>query len=526
MLPITSQSPGLRVARGAIPAPGPGGRQSTILNTKQNTTRLRHPQLCAKFRYAQLQHHQSAIEGPGDKNPARSTWFSAPVTASTAGDGTVTVQPRLAPPAETHLYSPGSDATPTGLVSQLGFRPDQGIDAASAAVGMLPVFQPVVSIPDERVVGYEALARWPMFPTMTAHNVFSFANASRQADALDQQCIDAAVTAALDSELPDDSLLLINTEPAVAHTPRASNPALTEACERFQVTFELTERHLLAHPQALLEKVAAIRADDIAIAVDDVGAHPDSLAVLDIVDPDIIKLDLTMIQNSAQRDKAHTLTGVLAHHERTGALIIAEGVETDEDLEQALAMGAGLAQGFRFGRARPLGRQHRAAGRPPRLVERRGGASGHAATHDDRMPLRVARKHVVAAFARHIEEQARHSVDHPIVLAALQRAQDFSATSRELFRDLATTSPLVVVLGRDVPADLGGGVRGVELQPKDPLCQEWVIVTLGADTCRALVARELSAPAIHDGDRRFEFLITSDRALVTKAARSLLNRVP
>ena len=77
--------------------------------------------------------------------------------------------------------------------------------------------------------------------------------------------------------MPKNSLLLINTEPAVAHIPRARHPALTEACERFQVVFELTERHLLAHPQALLDKVAAIRADGIAVAVDDVGAHPDSL---------------------------------------------------------------------------------------------------------------------------------------------------------------------------------------------------------------------------------------------------------
>ena len=241
------------------------------------------------------------------------------------------------------------------MVTDLGYDPNQGIGAASAGVGLMPVFQPVVSLPDELIVGYEALARWPMFSTMTATNVFSFANATRQADILDQQCIDAAVRAALDSDLPGDSVLLINTEPTVAHSPRAGHPALDEACERFQVAFELTERHLLSHPKALLEKVAAIRGDGIAIAIDDVGAHPDSLAVLDILDPDIVKLDMTMIQSSAQRDKANTLTGVLAHQERTGALIIAEGVETDEDLEQALAMGAGLAQGFRFGRGHPLG---------------------------------------------------------------------------------------------------------------------------------------------------------------------------
>jgi len=399
------------------------------------------------------------------------------------------------------------------------------MDAASSGVGRMPVFQPVVSLPDEHVVGFEALARWPMFTSMTASNVFSFANVSRQTEVLDRHCIDAAVRAALDSDLPPGSLLLINTEPAVAHTPRASHPALDEACERFQVAFELTERHLLTHPQALLAKVAAIKEDGIAIAVDDVGAQPDSLAVLDILDPDIVKLDMTMIQGSAQRYKAHTLTGVLAHHERTGALIIAEGVESDEDLEQSLAMGANLAQGFRFGRARPLGRQQRATGRPPLRIERRGGSSAHAAAEDDRMPLRTARRQVVAAFARHIEEQARHSIDHPIVLAALQHAQDIPSGLFELYRELAASSPLVVILGRDLPPDLGGGVRGVALEPDDPLCHEWVVVTLGADTCRAMVARELRSPARHGDDQRFEFLITSDRTLVTRAARSLLGRV-
>jgi hypothetical protein len=233
-----------------------------------------------------------------------------------------------------------------------------------------------------------------------------------------------------------------------------------------------------------------------------------------------------MIQNGAQRDKADTLIGVLAHQERTGALIIAEGVESDADLEQALAMGADLAQGYRFGRGRPLGRQQRAAGPPPTLrAERRGGRSAHAAAEDDRAPLHVARKEVVTAYSRHIEEQARHASDHPIVLAAVQRAQNFSSGPRELYQELAATSPLVAVLGRDVPSDLGGGVRGVDLQAGDPLCEEWVIVTLGADTCRALVARQLVGPETRDSDRRFEFLITSDRALVTRAARSLLARV-
>jgi EAL domain-containing protein (putative c-di-GMP-specific phosphodiesterase class I) len=437
----------------------------------------------------------------------------------------LTIRPRLVHP-EDEPNQPGSSPTYEGLVSQLGFRPDADINAASAGVGLTPMFQPVVSLPDERVVGFEALARWPTLDAVAPQNVFSFANSSSQAEVLDRQCIEASVRTALEAEMPRGSLLLINTEPAAAHVPRASHPALADACQRFQVVFELTERHLLAHPLALLSKVEAIRADGIAIAIDDVGSHPDSLAVLDIVDPDIVKLDMTMIQNIPERNKATTLTGVLAHHERTDAVIIAEGVETDEHLEQALALGATLGQGFRFGRAATLNRHVSTAGRPPfALPERRRTGSATAAAEAARKPLRVARRCVVAAFCRHIEEQARNSSDHPILLAALQRADDFSLESRQIYEEVATGSPLVVVFGRDVPADLGGGIRGVDLRPGDPLCDEWAVVTLGSDSCRALVARELPEPDPR-GERRFEFLITSDRAIVTKAARNLLARVP
>ena len=43
-----------------------------------------------------------------------------------------------------------------GLVTQLGYRPHASIDAAAAGVGLIPMFQPVVSLPDEQVVGFEA----------------------------------------------------------------------------------------------------------------------------------------------------------------------------------------------------------------------------------------------------------------------------------------------------------------------------------------------------------------------------------
>ena len=84
----------------------------------------------------------------------------------------------------------------------------------------------------------------------------------------------------------------------------------------------------------------------------------------------------------------------------------------------------------------------------------------------------------------------------------------------------------MAVFGQDVPADLGSGVRGFSFGVDDPLSSEWIVVTLGATTVAALIARELpDEHACRDGDRRFEVALTTDRTLVTRVARSLLNRM-
>ena len=89
------------------------------------------------------------------------------------------------------------------------------------------MFQPVVSLPDERVIGYEALARWPMFDTATPQNVFSFANASRRADVLDQHASTLPSGPELEAAMPRGRLLLVNTEPTVGARPQGP-PACVE----------------------------------------------------------------------------------------------------------------------------------------------------------------------------------------------------------------------------------------------------------------------------------------------------------
>ncbi|MBO0679165.1 EAL domain-containing protein [Mycolicibacterium sp. S2-37] len=404
------------------------------------------------------------------------------------------------------------------------------LDAAVAGIGIVPAYQPIVSLVDGQVVGFEALARWPQLDDPSPQRVITHAVETGQLDRLDRACIDAAIRGALDSELPDGSLLLVNCEPGTPYMGRSDDEVMDRGHGALNLMFEFTERDLLVHPRTVLRKAAALRADGFAIALDDIGVHPDSLALLDVVCPDIMKLDIDLVQFRPRADQARTLSAVLAHHERTGAVILAEGIETDEHLEQALGLGASLGQGYRYGRAASLTDQRPIPWSPPQ----RGDGEAPAADSPfeliaGRVPIRAARKETLHAFTRHIESQAMLAADPPMVLAALQHAEHYTDRTRGQYRKLAQTCPLVAIFAEALPEESDPRVRAIALNSADSLCKEWTVVVLGPHHCVALLARELGlepgGPEPADEDRRFEFAITYDRTLVTEAARNMLDRM-
>ena len=403
------------------------------------------------------------------------------------------------------------------------------IDAAAAGTGMTPVFQPIVSLPAGETVGYEALARWPGLRDCSPDRVFSHASDIGTADALDRVCIDSAITVALSLPLRRGTLLCINAEPSTPYVGCTNDAILARGHDELTVMFEITERNLLAHPHALLRKIAAMRSDGFMVALDDVGAQPDSLALLDVILPDVIKLDLAMVQTQPSHAQARTLAAVLAHHERTDAVILAEGIESELHREQALAVGATLGQGYLYGHPGPLDTDVATAWAPVKSEQH-----PHPATRSPfdlvagTTPVRTARKQTLIALSRHIESHAERATDPPMMFTALQRDEYFTGATRERYRQLARRSPLVSIFGERLPDDLGSGVRGVELQPSDPLCAEWTVISLGPQNATALIARERDAHhdnARREEDRRFDFVITYNRPLVTAAVRGLLERM-
>lgn len=413
---------------------------------------------------------------------------------------------------------------------------DLTIEDIVAGTLVQSVYQPIVELDTGATVAYEALARGPRGSTLERPDLmFAAARQSGCLSALDRACQQAALNGARESGMAPPWTLFVNIEPETAHsaflTPLRSsddeNKVTAEALEGLRIVVELTERALIADPAQLLLLVGRIRARGWGIALDDVGADRDSLALLPLLRPDVIKLDLRLVQQQPTSEIAHIVSAVNAEAERSGTVILAEGIETPEHASIALSMGASLGQGWLLGRPTPLPPALPGfAGRPIVIVERADPASDQSpfAMATELRPARPARKQLLFEVSKHLERQAMSAGESTVVLATFQDASFFTPATRRRYARLLAQAAFVGVLGEGMASEPVPGIRGCLLAPDDPLVQEWDIVVVGPHFTATLVARDLqdSGP---DKDRRFDFILSHDRELAIRIALSMMSRV-
>jgi EAL domain-containing protein (putative c-di-GMP-specific phosphodiesterase class I) len=411
-------------------------------------------------------------------------------------------------------------------VDELRAEFDRLVDLRQVSV----VFQPVVDLALSQVMGFEALARGPNdspFAMPTA--MFQYAYQAGRAIELDWVCRAAAMRAALDAALPPDFTLFVNAEPAALRTecPPDLLETVRTGASQLNIVLELTERYLVHDPAAVLDAVAAARAEGLGIAIDDIGAEPASLAMMPLVHPDVIKLDLSLIQGSPDIAVARTINGVLAEVERTGAIILAEGVETREHADMALAMGATMGQGWRYGRPRPLA-DHWPRKRSPALPLLPTETTNRTTPYDvvtKERAARISTRQLLTSLSRHLEYRAADPSEPAVLLVCFEEAHKFNRRTRRRYANVAAAAVMVAALGRDMPTEPAPRVRGTPLEPNDPLADEWVVIVVGAHFGAALVARHPPTDAAEPDESVYEFAITYDRDLVIAAAQSLMQRI-
>ena len=407
--------------------------------------------------------------------------------------------------------------------------PERELDRILAGDLIRSVYQPLVDLDGGGIVAYEALARGPAGSILESPEaLFETALATGREVELDWACRVAAVDGAIRAGLPSSIALFINIEPSSLGrpVPAANQETLERARQELHIVLEITERALAARPAELLAAAEKLRATGWAIALDDVGAEDASAAFMPLLRPDVIKLDLGLIQGGSSARAAAQLSAVIAEAERTGAIILAEGIETEKHELTARALGATIGQGWRFGRPAALPERfdlHAESLGSLRLLDTTISPTPIEAVFPGRRP-RIATKRDLIGLSRHLERWANAVPGGAVVLAALQDAQYLTPATERQYLQLAASSPLVALFGAGLSAEPVPGVRGATLRADDPLRGQWHVVVLGPHFAGALVARELGDTG-PDMDRRFEYLITFDRETVIRAARSLMVRI-
>jgi len=218
------------------------------------------------------------------------------------------------------------------------------IQAVLATGGPRMVFQPIVDLHNGQPVGYEALAR---FDTPDPPDVW-FARAADVDLGVSLEL--AAVRAALAQlpEAPDGCYVAVNLSPAALTSDRLLD-ALAETVPA-RVVLELTE-HVSDADHIMAEPVRELRNRGFRLAVDDTGAGYASLNRLLQLRPEIVKLDRDLTRRIADDQARQALAWAIASFvDATGSVLVAEGIETAEDLHALESLGVVFGQGYHLGR--------------------------------------------------------------------------------------------------------------------------------------------------------------------------------
>jgi diguanylate cyclase (GGDEF)-like protein len=211
-----------------------------------------------------------------------------------------------------------------------------------------PVFQPVISLTTGRVIGYEALARFPDAPQRPPAMWFAQANASGLGPELEGAAIKAALASA---GRPPGTYVAVNVSPSALSTD-AVKAALPR--DLSDVVIELTEHEVYVGDSLLAGALADLRQRGARIAIDDAGAGYAGLKQVTWVRPDIVKLDLELTRAIHTDPVRMALVESLVRFaRRVGATVCAEGIESLEDLETLANLDVPWGQGYVIGRPAP-----------------------------------------------------------------------------------------------------------------------------------------------------------------------------
>ncbi|MHB1488514.1 MAG: EAL domain-containing protein [Acidimicrobiales bacterium] len=210
------------------------------------------------------------------------------------------------------------------------------------------VVQPIIRTADLAVVGHEALARMPSDPYRPPDWWLARAEETGLRTELELACLASA--AALGTP-PGEQLLFVNVSPSTL-----AHPGLAQVLDQLpgHLVLELSESEAVDDYGRLRQHLAPWLQRGVRLAIDDAGAGYSSLRHVIELAPDFLKLDREMVRGLDQDAiRLALVRAVVAFAREVGTHVIAEGVETNDELDAIRDAGVHFVQGYLLGRPQP-----------------------------------------------------------------------------------------------------------------------------------------------------------------------------
>ncbi|HEX8856732.1 MAG TPA: EAL domain-containing protein [Thermoleophilaceae bacterium] len=210
---------------------------------------------------------------------------------------------------------------------------------------IVPFFQPLVALSTGKILGFEALARFPHPPQRGPDAWFAQAHRCNLGAKLEAMAIEAALE---HQNRPAGTFLSINVSPTIIATPEIQE-VLPEDMSNLVV--EITEHELADDIDTVLAELQKLRDRGARIAVDDAGSGYSGLQQVMLVHPDVIKLDRSLVMGlNDDPAKVALIDSFVRFARRTGATVCAEGIETMEELRTLADLDVTYGQGYALAR--------------------------------------------------------------------------------------------------------------------------------------------------------------------------------
>jgi EAL domain-containing protein (putative c-di-GMP-specific phosphodiesterase class I) len=226
-----------------------------------------------------------------------------------------------------------------------------GLDAAftSALQTLWMAFQPIVTWSNKKIFGYEALVRCSNAQLPHPGALLEAAERLDRIHELGRVIRGRVAQAAAATPAIDNVFVNLHSHDLLDEELFRADSPLSKIARR--VVLEITERASLDEVKDLRDRTQRLRALGFRLAVDDLGAGYAGLTSFAQLEPEVVKLDMTLVRNvHLEPTKKKLITSMVSLCRELGMTVLAEGVETKDERDALAELGCDLLQGYLFGK--------------------------------------------------------------------------------------------------------------------------------------------------------------------------------